>query len=328
LIGHLSADELASYRAGLLSDSRAAKISAHLSECGRCTGLAADLAGVSVLLASVQAPAMPQRLSERLQAAIATESANRASGLTPAAGDLMDGTAVRQPVPVGVPGRPDLPERTTSQRRRPRFPDWSSPLLLRGLAATGAVVLVVGGGLLLANSGGGRPSSTAAGTRPQAGSTRRLTPGAVRPLGTPDSTPVQYRHGGRYLYANTLSSTMNYTKADLAAGVRQEVANVPAIYPGPTPGAAASNTPGVNSGPEETPATRVGWIRIHRLTGCLTAAAAGRQILLAEVAHYGGSPATIIVLRPVHGVLPVIVVGAACTGSSADVITRLSVPSK
>jgi len=327
VIGHLSADELASYRAGLMSDSRAAKVSAHLPECGRCTELAAELAGVSVLLASVRAPAMPDRVSERLQAAIAVESANRASVLTPAAGDLIDGTRADLPVPVGVPGRPDLPERAASQRRRPRFPDWSSPLLLRGLAATGALVLVVGGGFLLANSGGGaRPS---AGTRPQAGSARRsLSPNVVSPVGTPNSTVVQYRHNGGYLYANTASSPMNYTKADLASGVRQEVASVPPIYPGPAPGAATSSTPGVKSGPEEPPTTRVGWIRIDRLAGCLTAAAAGQQIFLAEVAHYGGSPAAIIVLRPVRGVFPVIVVGAACTGSSADVITRLSVPSK
>jgi hypothetical protein len=326
LIGHLSADELASYRAGLLSDSRAAKVSAHLSECQRCTGLAADLAGVSALLSSVQAPAMPDRLSERLQAVIAAEAARRAAGLTAATGDAADGTSARQPVPVTVPGRPDLPERTTSERRRPRFPDWSSPLLLRGLAATGAVALVVGG-FLLANSGPGGGTSTA-GTRPQAGSTRRLSPPVVGPMDRPKAAVVQYRHNGGYLYANALSSAANYTKADLAAGVRHEVASVPSIYQRPTPAPANNSTPGPMSGPEKSPATRVGWIRTDRLAGCLAAAGAGQRILLADVAHYDGSPATIIVLRPVHGVFPVIVVGHACTGSLADVITRLSVPSK
>src|SRR6185437_15179766 len=62
LIGHFNADELASFRAGTLRDSKAARISAHLSTCPQCASVHAGLGDVSLLLGSIPAPSMPETM--------------------------------------------------------------------------------------------------------------------------------------------------------------------------------------------------------------------------------------------------------------------------
>ncbi len=75
--------------------------------------------------------------------------------------------------PAHTPGRPDLPERGRGGRgrrgtsRRFRMPNWSSPLLLRGLAAAGAVVIIAGAGLLFTqghNNSGSNAGSAGSGS--------------------------------------------------------------------------------------------------------------------------------------------------------------------
>ncbi len=326
MIGHLSADELADFRAGIVNDSRAARISAHLSSCARCAGVDADLAGVSVMLASIALPPMPARLSERVQAAISNEAASRAAGQVPIG--QTDGIGIAEPVPVGVPGRPDLPERAPRRAWRPRLLDWSSPLVLRGLAATGVLALVVGGGLLLANGNGATPTGVSA--RPASGSVRRPTAIGNRAAHSTKATVVRYQQNGHYLTTTALASDADYTRSNLPKGVRRAVAGVATIYPSATSGPTSPDVsePAPSAGPNEAPASEIGGIKISRLAGCLAAAAAGHAILLAEVAHYRHMPATLIVLQPMSGAFSVIVVGQACTSSSPDIITRLSVPSK
>jgi hypothetical protein len=74
---HLDTDVLAEFRAGLITGRRRARITAHLAGCDRCTALDDQLAGVSVLLASVPAPAMPDSLARRLDTVLAAEVAGR-----------------------------------------------------------------------------------------------------------------------------------------------------------------------------------------------------------------------------------------------------------
>ena len=64
---HVSVAALARFREGDLGQRRAARVSAHLSSCARCTDLSAELAGITMLLASTPAPAMPERLASRIQ---------------------------------------------------------------------------------------------------------------------------------------------------------------------------------------------------------------------------------------------------------------------
>jgi hypothetical protein len=73
--GHIDADGLAEFRVGLITGRRQREIAAHLATCAQCASLADRLAEVSMLLAAVPAPAMPDAVSARLQAAFDAESA-------------------------------------------------------------------------------------------------------------------------------------------------------------------------------------------------------------------------------------------------------------
>jgi hypothetical protein len=70
---HLDTDVLAEFRAGLITGRRGVKITAHLARCDRCTALDDRLAGVSMLLASVPAPPMPDSVAQRLDTVLAAE---------------------------------------------------------------------------------------------------------------------------------------------------------------------------------------------------------------------------------------------------------------
>src|SRR5271157_2899083 len=148
---HLDTDVLAEFRAGLITGRRGAKISAHLASCDRCTALDDRLAGVSVLLASVPAPPMPDRVAQRLDTVLAAEAANRNDPERAGKGSSRKAT---------TPGRP-------TARRGFRLP---SPRVLAPVAA--AVVALAAGGYGLSLIGGGSTSSmqAASGTAPSASS--------------------------------------------------------------------------------------------------------------------------------------------------------------
>jgi len=332
LIGHISADELASYRAGATSASRASKIATHLAGCARCAGVDASLANVSALLASVPALPMPDNLSGRVLTALTTESAQRATAMTAAAA----GTAPSAPTALaggsagsttaGATGA-DAPRAADAsppgyRRWRLRMPDWSSPVVLRSLAATGVLVLLAGGGFLLASAHHGSGTATS-GPIAAPGPRKGAVSHGFHSANVSATDEVRYKYKGTYLDANAIQSRADYTASDLASGVRAEVASTPAISPAmPVPQA----TGGTNGGPTSSPLVRIGGVSADQLTGCLSNVASGREVVLADVAHYLGKPAVIIVLKPVTGAFGVIVVGLACTATDADAITRLNVP--
>jgi len=121
---HLDTDVLAEFRAGLITGRRGARITAHLAGCDRCAALGGQLAGVSVLLASVPAPAMPDSVARRLDTVLAAEVASRDDAER--AGD--DGAA-ESPAP-----------------RRPGGHRGFRLLSLRVLAPAAAVVVLAAGG--------------------------------------------------------------------------------------------------------------------------------------------------------------------------------------
>jgi hypothetical protein len=326
LIGHLSADELASYRAGAVSRRRAARISSHLARCERCAGLDAQLADVSAVLASVPSPAMPDQLVQRVQATLAAESARRTElGRYAYAAEMAEAEdpAARPAAGTGV--RPAPAERAGQaggRGRRPRFGEWSSPLLVRGLAAAGAVVVLVAGGLFLANARKPASVGTATGSAGGPNVRARPTPGF---MGTAANSGISYRYKGTSVPVSAVTSNVNYTAADLASGVRKVAAGAPAFSTATprSPGAL-----GTNGGPEVSPTRQYGPFKVGQLDGCLTKVAAGRRILVTDFARYRGQPAAIVVLRPVSSTFDVIVVGPACTATNADVLHRLSVPER
>lgn len=352
---HVSAEVIALLREGEVSARKAGRITAHLSACADCAGIDSDLAAVPGMLAAVQLPPMPDTITERLQLAIASEAtartaASTVSGAVPAVsltdagasslaatGAEIDsgadagagagaGAGTDAEEPGLTPGRPDLPERARGRSWRFRMPDWSSPLVLRGLAAAGAVVVIAGAGLLFVQGQTGQQSSAngsgsggaAAGPRnpaPSAGVTGpRLSHGRYSALNGPMS--LNYRLKGKIATARALTSHHNYTKLNLAPLVHKDVASAASIQ---------KTVPSASR--PASPAT-FGGIRVPTLIGCLTKIAAGRSVLVADIARYLGRPATIVVLRPSADsqVLDVEVVGLTCSSAAPDIIAELTVP--
>ncbi len=330
MISHFSADELADYQAGSVSAGRAARIGAHLSGCGQCTQVSSDLASVSRLLASIPPPPMPDRVTERIQAALSFEASRRAAEPVIASGDRAGAATAARTTGADIPGRPDLPSRRNGRHlrvRRLRLPDWSSPLLLRALAATGALVLVVGGGILLVNSGGGHSGRHAAAGAPAsapvpgAGS-RNAPQNSGISVGAAGAIKLPYRTRGGYAHANAVTSSADYSAANLPAGVRRAVSADANLGMAP-----AAGQPQVKPAiPTSRSSHNIGHFKVAQLERCLGIVAGRHAVLLAEVARYLGNPAVIVVLKPVNKMLDVVVAGPACGAGGGDVIRTLSVP--
>ena len=346
---HVSAEVLALYQQGAVSARRTARIIAHLSACPECSGIDSDLAAVPGLLAAVPVPPMPDAIAGRIQLAIANEAASRAAMETAQAVNLTDagdrglatagagagsatGAGSGAGEPGQIPGRPDLPQRARSQRarsRRFRMPGWSSPLVLRGLAAAGAVVIIAGAGLLFANNHVGQQRSAASGSgagHPAVNAPARPAPShGVTGSGishgggfSSETGPVNltYKLKGKIATASALATHHNYTKSNMAPLVHKDVTSAISFEKGPQ----GTSRP--------APKAVFGGIQVPTLVGCLARLAAGRAVLVADVARYLGRPATIVVLRPAAGshVLDVVVVGLSCSSAAPEIIAQVTVP--
>ena len=358
---HVSLEILALYREGAVTAAKAARIDAHLAGCARCSGIDSALASLPGVLAATEPPPMPEAFAVRIQMAITRESAVRAgkghAWAAPASADSARASSSAGPVGTGtggadssaaghgaglgaagaadvkaetgsahVPGQPDLPQRRRSRSRRFRRPDWSSPLLLRGLAAAAAVVVIAGAGILLANartasqnSGGGSSASGARHSvaRPRvAGPTNRHVA-----YGAQASSPMTltYRLKGKIATTAAVVGHANVTVKSLPGMVRKRVASVTSVGPG----LAAPTNPPITSRK-----VLPGGVKVSALQGCLSAMADGRQVLLADIARFMGRPAVIIVLKPtaIAHILDVAIVGVGCSASSPDMIRMLTVP--
>jgi hypothetical protein len=154
---HLDTDVLAEFRAGLITGRRGARIAAHLAGCERCTALDDQLAGVSALIASVPAPAMPDRVAQRLDTVLAAEVAKR---------DYPERS------------RRDSPRETATRDRRPGHRGFRL-MSLRVLAPAAAVVLAAAG-YGLSQIGRGPGSTQAASSAASAASSASPAGGIAR----------------------------------------------------------------------------------------------------------------------------------------------------
>jgi hypothetical protein len=317
---HFSTRALARYSAGAFGMRKAARVTAHLARCQRCSALIAHLNSLSRMLASVSPTRMPNHLADRLSQAIAAESASRAARMSAAAGAAPTApteTEVGEP-DRPMPGMPDLPAR----RRRVL----SSPVVQRGLALAAGVAIVAGAGYLFASrSPTASPGGTAAPTshRAVSGQAAGSHKSAVNiPYG---SGHVSAQNSQRAPFTvPVLTSGTDYTKANLDAQVRESVRSTATgresfatNFATPRPTASENGSRRLLDGLTE-----------GQLTECLTGIAHGRRVLVADVARYLGKPATIIVLASLNSVnvLDVIIVGLACSASDAHVIAMTTVP--
>ncbi|HEX7993211.1 MAG TPA: hypothetical protein VF506_04765 [Streptosporangiaceae bacterium] len=129
---------------------------------------------------------------------------------------------------------------------------------------------------------------------------------------------MSYRLNGRVATARALTSRHDYTRQNMARLVHKDVASTTVLGKDATPGAyprAAS------------PGSVLGGIKVLKLMGCLTRLAAGRSILVADVARYLGQPATIVVMRAVSAQqLNVAVVRVTCSRASPEIIAQVTIP--
>jgi hypothetical protein len=316
-----------------LSARKAARIEAHMSKCAVCTETEVDLLAVSSLLAASQLPPMPDALVQRIDIVIASESTARAVSVAAGAGaqavsaaDLAespegDAGASRpgEDGPALIPGRPDLPQRTKRARgsRRFRLPSLSSPLVLRGLAATAAVVIIAGAGFLLARGqtqpeSAKRSSGQAAGPVAPVPSAKGAANAALR-----QRVSVHYQLKGKSVTTTALVSRTNFQRRTLARQVRRDVSRTASFGHVYASESVAPSQPTPSAG-----------FSIPQMASCLSRINAGRPVLLVAVARFLGKPARIIVLRSAAsaGILDIAIVGPACSASSLDVIFRTTIP--
>ncbi|HTS98604.1 MAG TPA: hypothetical protein VMI33_18490 [Streptosporangiaceae bacterium] len=319
---HVGAEVLARFRQGDLSQSRRARISAHLARCARCSSLNEDLAGVTTLLASVTAPPMPDHLTGRIQTALATEAARRAvppasetaAGRSAGAADSAGpATADRAELPPGRPAPRERPERGW----RPRLPALSPRVALGGLAAAAAVVLVAVGVYQVSNQGASSSRSPGSAAAPAAGKAQRN--GILAPARGP---ALEYRHGGRQVSITPITTDTDFTPGKLSSQVAAQVARYGSrsTQSGPMSTPATSGTRS-NAAVPGGRASTFGKVPVAALEGCVNRIAAGELVVLVEVARYQGSPATIIVTELSAGSPgQAWVVGSACSASVSDVL--------
>lgn len=294
---HASAEELASLSLSALKRRKAARIRAHLSQCAQCAQVNNELAAVPDMLASVQYPAMPADLSARVSTALSAESMQRLTS-----------------EPASEAGRRDLPRRsrTAGQERRGWRLPGMSPRVTGLVAAAGAIVIIGGGGYEIASHSGGNVSNTASSS------------GATLPQSKEPSLGPQVTYGsnGSARTIQTVSSGTNFVPSRL--GVQTFAAVRAARLTGAAGGVTA---PRASSGPlasKGTNSTASGAVTGSQLAGCLNRLAAGRTILLVELAKFEDKPATIIVAAPsASHQAEVWVVSDSCSASRSDVLDHL-----
>jgi hypothetical protein len=268
---HLDTDVLAEFRAGLITGRRGARITAHLGGCERCTALDQQLAGVSSLLASVPAPALPDGVAQRLDTVLAAEVAQRnAAGRTAARGEAAPADQAER---AGGDGTRESPA-----PRRPGGNRGFRLLALRVLAPAAAVVVLAAGGygltrINLGSSTGSAASTTAGGavrSAPSVASGAESAGHDNAPAVRPSKAAAVPRGIARAGFS-LVAGQRNLTRANLAQQVRAEL-----LVPD---SARRTQTP--------TP----------QLRGCVAKLANGHTVELVESVHFEGRPATLVVAR-------------------------------
>jgi hypothetical protein len=304
---HLDTDVLAEFRAGLITGRRGARIDAHLAGCGRCTALDEQLAGVSSLLASVAAPAMPDSVARRLDAVLAAEVAQRSATQR----DVTQRHAAQ-----GHAAQNDQAERArgdgTGESPAPRRPGGNRGfrlLALRVLAPAAAVVVLAAGGYGLSRINLG--SSTESGTSSSAGgAARTATPTAAgnaksadhanAPAAGPSRAVVPRSAGLTPANFSLVTGNRTLTRANLARQVRAEL-----LVP-------------VSARITKTPP--------KQLRGCVARLADGHALELVESVRFEDSPATLVVAR-IGAKDTVWIAAQDCSGTYSHVLATTTLPS-
>jgi hypothetical protein len=309
---HASVEELARLAADDVKPRKAARIRHHLASCAQCTELNAQLSAVPAILSSVHFGPMPDKLSARVETALAVEARQRLAS-----------------EPATEAGRRELPGRSARLGRPRRGVDrvgWRLPGLsvaaTRALATAGAIALIGGGGYEIASHSGIGTTTTASSG---AGNTSVPAAEASQAVGA----PVNYGHGAEARSIATVTSATDFepstlVKQVIAAWDAAQVENVHAGLPVHSPFASSSATS--SSGLRNFASNHV--LTGESLGSCVGQfAAPGRTVQLVENARYKNKPATIIVTSsaPSGHASEVWVVGESCSATHMDLLDHVKV---
>lgn len=291
-MSHPDSGVLAEFRAGLIDGRRGARISAHLATCEHCAGLCDQLAEVSVLLAAVPAPVMPDRVARRLDGVLAAEAARR--DISERAGGHSSPGRVAGSRPTGTgslrPGR-----------------HWNTrPVALRVLAPAAAAVLLAAGGYGLSRIGGVSSTASSAAAEPATARHAQARPAAAEP-GVP-SVPSASHAGMLPVREATglqvVISARDYRRATLRQQLEQEL---------------QLRAQGGGGRPESAPASVKACVL--RVTG----GAGLGSLLLVEKAHFQDQPVTVIIATRDHQRVAW-VAGGACSAVDEDLLATTTLP--
>ena len=305
---HVSTEHLARFRAGDLSPARSRRVAAHLRNCDRCRETSDALARVPSLLAAVEVPPMPAHLAARIETALAAESAHRAARRT-------QPTPAHPAHPSGQPGTPARARgagiAARSSCRPPPSASWpgSGPPWSWSAAAWSCSATPPARARARAAVPGRAAYRPPDATRPARWPAPRATSGGTF---NGANGGIQYQHDGRTTVITPVQSGTSYRSARLTQQVSSVIAAHRAQFSSAVP-AATPNSPAIT--PPRT------------LSGCVSRIAAGRTVLLVDVARFDHKPATIIVTaRQGAAAAQVWVVGPGCSASARDVVTHRALP--
>jgi hypothetical protein len=285
--GHVDTESLALCAEGLLSRRRSERIRAHVATCPECAAAQARLSEVPALLAQVPPPSLPPGIAARLDAALSAETAHRTAQAPGLAPDHEADRAAPHPSPDAVPG--------------PRAPRWRGPRLpvaARVLAVAGVLVVAGGVGYVAAQSSPSTSgaSSSAAGSAAAPARSIHAAPN-IRAGGNGAPATFAVTHSGTSYHPHAFAAQAAGVLAHSSTGL---------IQPGSQPGQSR------RSGPA--------------LTGCVTkvvGADRAGEVKLVDRAHYGGHPATVIVVAAsATEPAQVYVAGTRCSASDADILAQ------
>jgi hypothetical protein len=285
---HLDTDVLAEFRAGLITGRRGAKIAAHLAGCDRCTALDDKLAGVSVLLASVPAPPMPDSVAQRLEVVLAAEVTGK---------NYPERGQVDRPGESGAHDRPGA-------KRGFRLATW------RVLVPVGAaVVLLAGGGYglsLIAHSPRSQTTASAA-----AGSTSSSAAGSAGKSASSNSVPAAAAPPVSGGAAGRRERSPAHLSVRVAISGTDFVSAKPKLE---------QQLKAALSAPEGTT-----HIASTQTRGCVQNVAGNASLIRVYSAHFQGRAATIIVARKGQDDTAW-VVGPGCSAASRDLLATVTLP--
>ncbi|HLK00313.1 MAG TPA: hypothetical protein VKU39_10455 [Streptosporangiaceae bacterium] len=293
MTGHLDADRLATFRAGLLGRRRARRAAAHLASCESCTDLDAQLASLTSVLAAVgPAVTTPPDVAARLDAALAAAAAE-----SPAVHRVRGGHA-----------RPARRGLTLSRLSWRVAAPVAAAVAVMG-AAVGFGVSQIGGAPATESAAGSAAMSGAAGAaqaghKPVTPANGVLMPGLAAPSPRIHSNAAVVPASSRAPFS--IASTVQMVRSAIyfePATVRMQVASqLRAIHSLLSRQVAAP----------------------PQVAGCVQALTGSTPPALVELAHYSGKPAIMVaVLRGTS--YHVWIAPQACT-SSGEVLARLDVP--